>query len=305
LIGVTGASGNLGTVVIKRLLCSEEHSVAAFTRSPLRLRHPNISIRHYDAAEGLPASDLSDLDCLIHLAYVVEEPRDKKAARYINVEAVANLVASAADVGVPHMIVASSVNAYGDTYRAGQLIDETAAVRRTPNKFYYDNKAEMEILLFNWKARNLATNLKLCILRLAYVVGPDIANSGIRMFKQRPLVYPDPRRAAYQFIYQDDFADAISAIIEQQTAGTYNLAPMDFITVSELGRLNGNAPVISIPPWIAERICDLLFKFHLSPFSSNWVSVGEASVKSDLFMTSTGWRPRWSSREAAQEMLKR
>jgi UDP-glucose 4-epimerase len=305
LIGVTGASGNLGTVAIKRLLHSDQHSVVAFTRSPLRVRHPNITVRHYDAADGLPESDLSDLDCLIHLAYVVEEPRDKRAARHINVDAAVGLVATAAAAGVPYMVVASSVNAYGDRYRAGELVDESAPIRRTPNKFYYDNKAELELRLADWTARHPATSLGLCILRLAYVVGPDIDNSGVRMFRQRPLIYPDPTNAAYQFLHQDDFGEAISLVVKNQKPGTFNVGPPDYVTVTDIARLNGNAPVIPIPLRLAERVSDLGFKLGLSRFSSEWVTVGEASVRSDRFTKTTGWRPQWSCKDAVQVMLNR
>jgi nucleoside-diphosphate-sugar epimerase len=305
LIGVTGASGNLGTVAIKRLLHSGEHSVVAFTRRPLRVRHPKITVRHYEAADGLSQAELSGLDCLIHLAYVVEEPKDKCAARHINVDAAAELVAAAADAGVPHVVVASSVNAYGDRYRAGQVIDESAPVRRTPNKFYYDNKAELELRLADWKARNPATDVGLCILRLAYVVGSDIDNSGVRMFRQRPLIYPDPTNAAYQFLHQDDFAEAISLVVNNQKSGTFNVGPPDYVTVTDIARLNGNARVIPVPLRLAERVSDLGFRLGLSAFSSDWVTVGEAAVRSDRFMKTTGWRPQWSCKDAAQVMLKR
>lgn len=305
LVGVTGASGNLGTVVIKRLVHSGQHSVVAFTRSPLRVRHPSITIHRYDAVDGVPKSQLSGLDCLIHLAYVVEEPKDKHAARHINVDAAVGLVATAADAGVPFMVVASSVNAYGDHYRAGQFVDESAPVRRTPSKFYYDNKAELELRLADWMGRNPATSLGLCILRLAYVVGPDIYNSGVRTFRRRPLIYPDPTSAAYQFLHQDDFGEAVSLLITQQKTGTFNVAPPDYVTVKDIARLNANAPVIPVPLRLAERASDLAFKLGLSTFSSDWVTVGEASVRSDRFIKITGWRPQWSSKDAVQVMLKR
>ncbi|WP_186818436.1 NAD-dependent epimerase/dehydratase family protein [Nocardia ninae] len=300
---MTGASGDLATVLVRALAGSAAvDSVKAFSRHPLRVRHKKVTFVPYGAISELSVEQLRGVECLVHTAYVVEEPRDKRQARKINVEAVESIVELAVEAGVGHVIVLSSINAYGDTYRAGQCLDESVPVQRTPGKFYFDHKAEMELRLADRSRRDEAIAERLCVVRPTYVVGPDIDNSGIRMFRQRVIVYPEAATAAYQFLHQDDFASAIMSIIEQRCCGIFNLGPRGYMTVRDIAERGGHL-CVSVPLPFAERAADLLYRFRISTYSSEWVTIGEATVTSERLERRTGWQPMWSCAEAASIML--
>ena len=302
-VAVTGAAGNLGTVLVRALAGSAAvDSVRAFSRRPLRVCHDRVESVLYSSISELAADHLNGIDCLIHGAYVVEEPRDKQQAWKVNVEAVESVVELAVEAGVGHIVVLSSINAYGDAYRAGQCLDESVAIQRTPGKFYFDHKAEMEIRLAERSQRDPNIRQRLCILRPTYVVGPDIENSGIRMFRQRVIVYPRAGSAAYQFLHQDDFASAMLGIIEHRCSGVFNIGPKGYLTVRQIAELGGNK-CISIPLRAAERLAEFLYRLKLSRYSSEWVTIGEATVTSRRLEEHIRWYPRWSCVESAAVML--
>jgi UDP-glucose 4-epimerase len=303
-VAITGASGNLGTALITHT--QRDHpavALCALSRSPLRVPLRAGSVRvEYDAERGVSPDDLVGVDCLVHLAYLVEEPRDKYRARLVNVDAVENILDAAQSAGVSHVVVMSSVNAYGPRFGRDDVVDESDEPRRFPGKFYFDNKAEMEIRLRSRVSERPESWPTVTILRPTYIVGPDMDNSGIDTFRSRVLVYPRADDAIYQFIHQDDVCRAIWTVLENELNGCFNVGPEDYLTVREVAAMN-DAVCVSLPVPVAEWVMNLAYRLHLSTYSAHWVTPGEARATSMKLQGCSPWRPSLSCAEAASAML--
>jgi uncharacterized protein (TIGR01777 family) len=127
-IGITGASGLIGTALLSRLT-GEGHAVVRFVRGAAS----HADERSWDpSARRLDPQDVADLDAVVHLAGAgVADKRWTGAyrrtvldSRVDGTTAVAQALAAVADPGRPRVLLsASAVGIYGDT--GDRLTDET------------------------------------------------------------------------------------------------------------------------------------------------------------------------------------
>ena len=298
---LTGASGDFGTALLRRLITeSWVDSIVAVSRSPLRVSDPRIESVALDLASDPVEPVMAGADVVIHCAFVVEEPRDKAAARRVNVDGSARVLRAADAAGVGVCVMTSSVNAYGP--RGGpQILDESAPIGAGPEHYYLHHKALVEEDIRRWRAQSDG-RMAVTVLRPTYIVGPDMNNSGLESMRARIVAYPTPTRSYYQFLHQDDLADAYVRVIRERADGEFNLGAEDAVTVAELCRWN-RALCLPLPLGLAGRLADLGFRLRLLRYSSHWVTPGEPVTTSRRLRDATGWRPGRTSAQAARLML--
>ena len=300
-IVLTGASGDFGTAILRRLVTeSWVESIVAVSRSPLRVSDPRIETVSLDLASDPVDRVVAGADAVVHCAFVVEEPRDKAAARRVNVDGSARVLRAAADAGVGVCVMTSSVNAYGP--RGGpEVLDESAPIGAGPEHYYLHHKALVEEDIRRWR-RGSDGSMAVAVLRPTYIVGPDMDNSGLRSMRARVVAYPTPRTSYYQFLHQDDLADAYVRVIRDRVDGEFNLGAEDAVTVADLCRWNRSL-CIPLPLGLAGTLADLGYRLRLLPYSSHWVTPGEPVTTSRRLREATGWRPGRTSADAARLML--
>jgi nucleoside-diphosphate-sugar epimerase len=140
------------------------------------------------------------------------------------------------------------------------------------------------------------------VARPCFIVGEHFDNSGLRAFLAKFVLYPEPGRSYYQFLWDSDLVNAYAAILMQGLTGIYNIAPADHTSVEEISSINGSR-LISGPLRVLEIGADLLFRLHLAPFSGHWVTLGDPLLDSGLLRSTTDWRPSASSAEALQRYI--
>ena len=142
---------------------------------------------------------------VIHLAFVVEEQRDKAVIHEVNIEGTRNTVECAHRAGVGSMVVASSVSAYGREDLPVPVTEDEFPTA-DPSRYYFFDKAEVEHFV-EWWLRRHPGEMSIALLRPTYIVGSHFSNDGIDTLTQSVIAFPDPRRSHYQFLHQDDMAD--------------------------------------------------------------------------------------------------
>ncbi|MCU1277537.1 MAG: NAD-dependent epimerase/dehydratase, partial [bacterium] len=125
-IAVTGAAGQLGTVVLRRL--AVERGVTAI-RS-LDLRPPAVAsgkLEHVraDVRDPAFARFLDGCDALVHLAFIVTGAPPRPVFDAINVAGSRNVIEAAVKVGIKKIVYTSSVAAYGVVHGHPRPIVET------------------------------------------------------------------------------------------------------------------------------------------------------------------------------------
>src|SRR3954452_16840074 len=109
---VTGATGNVGTSVLRSLsLHGDVQEIAGIARRLPALRIPKVQW----VAADIVSDDLVPLfegaDVVIHLAWAIQPSRDAETLRSVNVDGSARVFEAVAAAGVPALVHASSIGA--------------------------------------------------------------------------------------------------------------------------------------------------------------------------------------------------
>src|SRR5690348_5594000 len=119
-VAVTGASGNVGTALLRRL--TAPGSAVAEVRGLARRQPPDVApytgVRWYpadlgdEAAEPVLREFLEGVDAVVHLAWALQPGRHPEQLRQVNVDGTRRVVRAAVAAGVPHVVHMSSLGAY-------------------------------------------------------------------------------------------------------------------------------------------------------------------------------------------------
>jgi nucleoside-diphosphate-sugar epimerase len=130
-VAVTGASGNLGTALLRRL--TAPGSGVAEVRGLARRRPPDVApydgVRWHLADLGTVAGGevlrdfLDGADAVVHLAWALQPGRHPDDLRRVNVGGTGRVVRAAAAAGVAHVVHMSSLGAYAPG-AVGQQVTE-------------------------------------------------------------------------------------------------------------------------------------------------------------------------------------
>lgn len=302
-VAVVGATGNFGRVIVPRLLADPRVTgVVAIARRRYSSNDPRVHSISADVRDPGMCEYLQECEVVIHLAFVVSELRDKKLTREVNVLGTMNVIRAAAQSGARRVVVASSVNAYGSEV-SEDFVTEDKFTLSDPDRYYFHDKSQVEHYV-DWYRAYSASPLSIVTLRCSFVVGPDFSNPAIDAMCSRFAALPEADRASYQFLAQDDMAEAFAlAAFAPSLDGAYNVAPPDRTSMRRLAALHGQV-LVSLPMRAAVTIADALYRLRLLGYSGQWVTAGDISVDSSRFCRATGWKSSASSDDNALTMLR-
>jgi UDP-glucose 4-epimerase len=225
-VAVTGASGNLGTALLRRLTAPD--SGVAEVRGLARRQPPDVApydgARWYTADLGDPASEstmhefLDGADAVVHLAWAIQPGRHPDRLRTVNVDGTGRVARAAAAAGVEQVVHLSSVGAY-TAAAVGQVVGEDWPTTGIPTSQYSRDKADAEVTV----RHALGSAAVLSVVRPTLVLQPD-AGSEIGRYFLGPLLFGAarllPGRVARMlplplpeltvgFVHADDVADAL------------------------------------------------------------------------------------------------
>ena len=252
---ITGASGNLGTAILRRLATeSTVDGVVGLSRRRPPEVPPYEGVPWHVADLSSPGSAavlaeaMSTVDAVVHLAWQLQSSPGSTQSWRTNVlgsQRVAEEAAAAA--GVRHLVHASSVGAYSPGQ--GFPVDERWPTGGVETSSYSQQKAEVEAWL---DAQEQRLGLAVARIRPAlvfqeeagsevgrYFIGPLFSPRAIRLLRRTRLpVLPLPSGLTVQAVHAEDVADAVARILARRATGAFNLAA-DPLTGPQLARLAG------------------------------------------------------------------
>jgi nucleoside-diphosphate-sugar epimerase len=312
---VTGATGFVGSAVIKELGKYEEYEICGLagkgkiTETTGQKLPENIFRCDITDLETLPkAGELKKTDVLIHTAGLAHQFGSVKKKDFwrVNVLGTENICQLAREIGVEHFILISSVSVYGDYGK--KIIDE--AFDCQPSGFYAESKLESERRARDSCEKN---DIPLTILRLATVIGEGDRGNTMRLItamdKKRFFWIGDGGNKK-SLIYKSDVAEAILEIIQKKReSGTevFNLTA-EAVTMKEIVEaiacvLGKKIPRIRIPEATARGI----FGFNRMGFSFEYLKNLEQALRKwlsndifsgDKFYERYGFKPKTPVAEA-------
>ena len=216
-IVVTGATGNVGTSVLRAL--GSEPAVDEIVG--LARRRPDIAMPKTTWVEAdVVHSDLVPIfdgaDAVIHLAWLIQPSRDEASMHATNVDGSARVFAAAASAGVGALVHASSIGAYSPGPKDAP-VSESWPTGVIQSSYYSRQKSETERLLDRFELEHPGP--RVVRLRPGLIFKREAATEIRRFFAgpflPNPLVRPGlipvlpvTDRLVVQAVNADDIGDA-------------------------------------------------------------------------------------------------
>ena len=292
-VAVTGAAGQLGTVVLRRL--AAERGVTAI-RS-LDLRPPAVAagkLEHVRADVRDPgfARFLDGCDALVHLAFIVTGAPPRPVFDAINVGGSKNVFAAAVAVGIKKIVYTSSVAAYGAVHGHPRPIVETTPRVHQPAFPYSAAKWEVEQFLDGFEPAH--PDVAIARLRPSIVIGAPTVHAHGAMLARRAIV---DVAAPMPLVWDEDVADAVALALRHGARGAFNITAEPAATARQLADACG-LRLIRIPKAViafGAQLGELAQKLGLSEaLDPAWLRLTDVCMEmsADKARRELGWKPR-------------
>jgi nucleoside-diphosphate-sugar epimerase len=301
---LTGASGYLGSVLVEHLArLPEVESITGIALKPPTAPLPaKVTFVEMDVRSPKLGAVMAGHDVVIHTAAIVLWLANMPASERddINLNGVRNVARAALANKVNRFIHASSMAAYDPGLAQGQTaVTEDFPIGNGQSSYYYWNsKAMAERILTEILG---ASAIRLAFLRPIYIIGPRCPAVG--SYRKNAIRFPgrDPRR---QFIHEDDVAEAFIQALRTEMSGPYNVAPDDYVRLSDVWRMVGARFVPTVPLGLARLITAIRWRWLGSPIHPSWLEDMLVDFTgNNARLKGTGWKPRFSSAEAFKSAL--
>jgi nucleoside-diphosphate-sugar epimerase len=293
-VAVTGASGNVGTALLRRLADSGVAEVRGLARRRPPEEAPYAGVRWFSADLGTPDSEpvlaefLDGVDAVVHLAWALLPDRQPDVLHAVNIEGTRRVLAAAGAAGVSHVVHMSSIG----TYAAGPQahpVREDWPTTGIPSSQYSRQKSECEQQVRDFTAAHPQTTVS--VTRPTLVLQPDAASEIGRYFLG-PLLFPAARALpapvaavaskllplpipdlSLGFVHSDDVADAIARILDRRAPGAFNLtAPPNFDAAGLAGALGFRR--VPVPAVVLRTAMQGAFRAHVLQIEAGWLDLG-------------------------------
>ena len=312
-IVVTGASGNVGTSVLRALAAEDlVKSVVGVARRRPEGTFPKTTWIEADVSRDDLEPSLRGADAVVHLAWLIQPSRDEAKMRATNVDGSARVFEAAVRAGVCRLVYASSVGAYSPGPK-DRAVDETWPTDGIASSYYSRHKAEVERILDHFEARN--PDVRVVRLRPGLIFKREAASEIRRLFAgplmpgflARPSlipIVPDVPRLRFQAVHSYDAGEAYRLAVTRDVSGAFNVAAEPVLDPRELGRLLGARPV-PMPARLLRGAAALTWRLRLQPAPEGWIDMALAVPIMDTSRArrELGWTPHYTAGEALLDLL--
>ncbi|NES15768.1 MULTISPECIES: NAD-dependent epimerase/dehydratase family protein [Micromonospora] len=319
-IVIVGASGNVGTALLRRL---RRESGAELVGVARRLPGPDAG-EPYDGVEW-HSCDIGDPDspvrlasifagarAVVHLAWQIQPSHDRRTLWRTNVGGSRAVLDAAVRAGVPALVYASSVGTYAPGPK-DHPVSERWPATGVPTSSYSRDKAEVEGLLDGLEREH--PELRVVRLRPGlifqrdagteisrYFLGPLVPVRLLR-YGRIPLV-PANRRLRVQAVHADDVADAYAKAVLGEARGAFNLAADPVLSPELVARhFHGWTVPVAIP--VLRAAAALTWRARLQPVDVGWVdlALNVPLLSSERAESELDWRPRVDAVTALRDLF--
>jgi len=316
---VVGASGNVGTALLRRLsVVSEIDEIVAVARrippdgSPYQAAHwVSCDIGAPDAAREL-ADVFRGAAAVVHLAWQIQPSQQPKRLQRTNVHGTRHVAEAVLRAGVPALVVASSVGAYepGPKHRR---VDESWPVGGVPGSMYSQQKALQERILDEIEHAN--PELRVVRLRPGLIFQHDAGGQIARYFlgpwapvsllRERVVpVVPLPAQLRVQCVHAADVAEAYTRAVLSDVRGAFNVATEPVLDPPTIARLLQGRSV-SVPSSLLTWAAGATWLTRLQPTDPGWIwlAMNAPLLDSTRARVELGWAPQFDALTALTDLI--
>jgi len=319
-IAITGASGNVGTGLLRRLAATPGHSVVGICRRPPPPEPPYDTARWVAADLAAPdaAAVLTEAfrgaDAVVHLAWAIRPAPDQQPHDQVNIGGTRAVLEAARSADVGHVVLGSSIGVYSPAPGSGP-VDEQWPRSGIAGSVYSDHKVAVEAALDRFDAAH--DDIAVARVRPALVAQRGAAREFVRLFLgpflPRPLlravhrgrlpVLPLPAGLRLQLVHADDLADAFVRVLERRATGAFNIAA-DAVDTAGLARIAG-ARALPVPAAVVAAAVAVLDRTRLVRITPGWFALmtQKPLVRTDRAREELGWTWSLSTQDCGREVL--
>lgn len=317
-IVITGASGNVGTALLRRLTADDsDYEIVGISRRrpPSDDLYRSAHWHELDLAD--PGVELELLKvfrgaaCVVHLAWGFQPTRNRRYLDAVGVNGSAAVLSAAHNAKVPHLLHMSSVGTYA-AGRYGQKVDETFSTAGIPSSAYSRAKSAVEHMLDGYERHN-PDGVGITRMRPGFILQRDAA-LGLRRYtlpayvdprwvRWLPLL-PLDRSLSVSIVHADDVADACVKAIERRALGPFNLAAEPPVGRDDIAKALRARP-IHVPSPLLGLLVAASWRARLQPLDRGWLDMAFSLplLGTDRARNVLGWSPRWSSEAALADLV--
>jgi UDP-glucose 4-epimerase len=294
---ITGVSNPLGAEVARRLASQVPHLFGCDVKDPIsaleEMDFVHADTRH--VAIGKLIRRLN-VDTVVHLAVMVDSPRDERSIHETDVIGMMNILAgcSAPSGRVRRLIVKSSQAVYGAGPTDPSFFSEDMTNVERQSSSVTRDLLDMEQLVTEFALRN--ESCRVAVLRLGFRVSEDTT---LARYLSLPIVPTfagfDPR---LQLLHEDDAAEAIVRAVMGEPAGVFNVAAGGVVLLSQAIAIMGGSPAPILPPygrWIGRLALRALAGVQVQAHLADVIAFGSV-VDCSKLEAEFAWKPAHSSR---------
>ena len=307
-IAVTGASGYVGTVLIRHLVERDAvGSVLAIdVREPREDLGSKVSFVRQDVSEPFPRLFTEhDADTVVHLAYVLRQGRNRQANLRVNVGGTHNTLEACRQGRIRRIVYLSSTSIYGARPDNPRALTEEMPARPVAGFQYSEDKLVSERLIEQFASASLGVTA--CILRCCPIMGANADNFIASMFDKPFLVAVSGANPPMQLIHEEDLVRCLAPAVLGDAEGLYNVAGIGSISWDEMATARGRR-VFSMPAWLLYPATQLTWALRLQ---SDSPAIGLDMIRYPWFASTEkidremGFRPHFSAMDAWEAYIQR
>ncbi len=310
---VTGASGNVGTAVVKSLTArGQVDEVVGVCRRPHRWRPDGVTWHWADVAVDDLAPVMRGADAVINLAWLFHPMRDPVTTWRANAVGSRRTFAAAVEAGVGSLVHASSVGTYSPR-RHLDPVEESWPTDGLGHVAYSREKAYLERVLDGLELER--PDLHVVRMRPAFIFRSAAADQQRRLFlgpfAPRGLLRPGrlpmlplPAGLRFQTVHTSDVAEAYIAAALGRVRGPFNLAAEPVLDPDRLAQVM-ERPWRPLPEAALRFGLSAAFRARLAPVPPELFDL----LMSVPVMSTTraqrelGWHPRTTADDALRSFL--
>ena len=312
-VAVIGATGNLGTAVVRAL--GDEPAIDAIVGIARRRPQwdpPKTQWVEADIVEDDLVPLLDGADAVVHLAWAMQPMRRPLQTWQVNAVGSERVFAAAAEAGAGVLVYGSSVGAYSPGPKE-RRVDESWPTDGFPTAPYGREKAYVERALDAFEARH--PEIRTVRLRPGFVFQKWSASEQRRIMLGR-LLPPSLLRRAFlpivprtdglrqQFVHADDLAEAFRLALTRDVRGAFNVAADPPVGPDELAEVF-HAKVVPVPRPLVRAAVATAFHLRLLPMSPHMLDLALELPLMDTTRArrELGWEPRHTSLDALRALV--
>ncbi len=319
-IAITGATGNVGTALLRRLADERDIEVIGIVRRPpapdAGAPYDRVQWHSADLSEPGSVADLvnwfTEVDAVVHLAWQAQPSQDRARLRRINLNGVRHVLTAMREAQVTNLLYASSTAVYTPGPK-NRTVDERWPISGLGRSGFSVDKAAVEALLDRIELDR--PNLRLVRLRqtlvLQYDAGAEITRYFLGRLIPRSLlrsgrfaVVPRNQHLRLQVVHADDVAEAYLLALRGEHAGTFNIAAEPVLD-GQLVAAEMDCWAPRVPMFLLRLLNRLAWRTRLVPAEEGWLELAAAVPLVDCSRAARelGWQPRHDARETLRELL--